>query len=224
MRTMKHPLTALLLLAGCAAPPVPPVPPAPPSPVPYTSYVEAAAAGTPVYRIDPAASQITVVVRSGGPFAKIGHDHAIASRTISGYAAPSLGRSDFAFRLDEMTVDEPAVRAQAGLTGSVPADAVAGTRANMLGRVLEAGRYPMVLLRVTGNRPTPTLAITLHGVTRSIDVPVALQVTPGQLTAAGRFTLRQTDFGITPMSVLGGALVVKDEMELQFRIQATRVR
>ena len=221
MPTMKPLLAALLLLAGCAAPPVPP---APPSPAPNTSYLEAAAAGTPVYRIDPTASQITVVVRSGGPFAKIGHDHAIASRTISGYAAPAQGRSDFAFRLDELTVDEPAVRAQAGLTGSVPADAVAGTRANMLGRVLDAGRHPVVQLRVTGNQPTPRLSITLHGVTRSIDVPTELQVTPDRLTAAGQFTLRQTDFGITPMSVLGGALVVKDEMELQFRIQASRVR
>jgi polyisoprenoid-binding protein YceI len=218
---MKRPLTALLLLAGCAAPLVPPVPPAED---PYASYREAAAAGTAVYRIDPPASRITVVVRSGGPFAKLGHHHAIAASKISGYAAPAQGRSDFAFRLDEMTVDERAVRAQAGLTGSVPADAVAATRANMLGRVLEAGRYPLVQLRVTGNQHTPRLSITLHGVTRSIDVPTALQVTPDTLTAAGQFTLRQTDFGITPMSVLGGALVVKDEMELQFRIQATRVR
>lgn len=218
---MKRFLATFLLLAGCAAPPMPPAPAAPES---YASYLGLAASGTPVYRIDPAASQITVTVRSGGPFAKIGHDHAVASRTISGFAAPAQGRSDFSFRLDGMTVDDPAARAQAGLTGSVPADAVAGTRANMLGRVLDAGRYPVVQLRVTGYQPTPRLAITLHGVTRSIDVPSALQLTPDTLTAAGRFTLRQTDFGITPMSVLGGALVVKDQMELQFRIQATRVR
>ena len=218
---MKRIFAALLLLAGCTAPPMSPAPVAPDS---YASYLEAAAAGTPVYRIDPTASQITVVVRSGGPFAKIGHDHAIASRTISGYAAPTQARSDFSFRLDEMTVDDPAVRAQAGLAASVPADALARTRANMLGRVLEAGRYPVVQLRATSNDNTVRLSITLHGVTRSAEVPTALHVTPEHVSAAGQFTLRQTDFGITPMSVLGGALVVKDEIELAFRIQAARMR
>lgn len=221
---MKRCLAALLLLAGCAAPLSPLSPLSSTAPDSYAPYLEAAASGTPVYRIDPEASLITVVVRSGGPFAKLGHDHAIAIRNIAGYSAPAQGRSDFSFRLDEMTVDEPAVRAQLGLAASVPADAVAGTRANMLGRVLDAGRHPVVQLRAAGKDELLSLAVTLHGVTRSLDVPAALQVTPATLSAAGQFTLRQTDFGITPMSVLGGALVVKDEMELRFRIQATRVR
>lgn len=220
---MKHTLAAFLLLAGCAVSPPPPAPP-PAAPDPFASYQEAAA-GTPVYRIDSTSSLITVIVRSGGPLARVGHDHAIASRTVAGYVAPLQGRADFSFRLDEMTVDEPAVRSGAGLKQAVPADAVAGTRANMLGRVLDADRYPVVKLHAaagTGNMVR--LAITLHGVTRSIDVPTTLRVTPDSLSATGQFRLRQTDFGITPMSVLGGALVVRDEMELDFRIQATRVR
>lgn len=221
---MKALVASLLLLAGCAAPLAPPLPTAQD---PYAAYREAAAAGAPVYRIDPKASIITVVVRSGGPFARMGHAHAIAARNVSGYAAPSQGRADFGFRLDEMTVDEPAVRQGAGLPATVPADAVAGTRSNMLGRVLEAQRYPAVRLRAQqpgGAAGTMRLAITLHGVTHSVDVPTAMDVTPASLAAAGRFRLRQTKFGIKPMSVLGGALVVQDEMELSFRIHATRVR
>jgi polyisoprenoid-binding protein YceI len=220
---MNRYLAPLLLLAGCAAPLVPPAPAAPAA---YSSYVDAAAQ-TPVYRIDPQASHIVIVVRRGGPFARLGHDHAVASTNISGYAAPAQGHADFGFRLDGMTVDVPAMRALADLPGAVPADAIAGTRANMLGRVLEAERYPLVQLRaerLAGVGNMLRLAITLHGVTRSIDVPTALDVTLDTLTAVGSFKLRQTDFGITPMSVLGGALVVQDEMELDFRIHATRVR
>lgn len=221
---MKALFATLLLLAGCAAPLAPP-----PSAAadPYAPYREMIAAGAPVYRIDPQTSMITVVVRSGGPLARMGHGHAIAARNISGYAAPARGHADFGFRLDEMTVDEPAVRALSGLPGTVPADAIAGTRANMLGRVLEADRYPVVQLRAQqpGHAAgTMRLAVTLHGVTRSLDVPASLDVGPTSLSAAGRFNLRQTDFGIKPMSVLGGALVVRDEMELSFRIHATRVR
>jgi polyisoprenoid-binding protein YceI len=214
----------LLLLAGCAVPLTPPSPAAPDT---YASYREAAAAGAPVYSIDPSESIITVVVRRGGPFARMGHDHAIAAKNITGFAAPSLGRADFGFRLDQLTVDEPAVRMDAGLVANVPADAIAGTRSNILGRVLEADRHPVVRLRaqqLTGAAGSMRLAITLHGVTRSIDVPTALELTPASLTARGSFRLRQTEFGIAPMSILAGALVVQDEMELSFRIQATRVR
>lgn len=221
---MKHYLTPLLLIAGCAAPLAPPSPAAPDT---DGWYLQAVAAGTPVYRIEPNGSLITVTVRRGGLIARMGHDHAVASRNITGYAAPTEGRADFGFRLDQLTVDEPALRTLAGLPATVPAEAVAGTRANMLGRVLEAGRYPVVRLRaqpLAGASGTLRLAITLHGVTRSIDVPTALEVTPETLAATGSFRLRQTEFGITPMSLLGGALVVRDEMELSFRIHASRVR
>jgi hypothetical protein len=33
-------------------------------------------------------------------------------------------------------------------------------------------------------------------------------------------TLRQTDFGIAPLSVLGGAIQVKDAVDLSFRLHA----
>ena len=40
--------------------------------------------------------------------------------------------------------------------------------------------------------------------------------------ARGAFVARQSDFGITPFAVFGGALAVQDEMELRFAIDARR--
>jgi len=37
-------------------------------------------------------------------------------------------------------------------------------------------------------------------------------------------TLDQTAFGITPFSVLGGAVAVLDRLDVRFRIRADRVR
>lgn len=219
-------LTALLslLLAACGAPP--PAPPAATPAVPQVAwYQQAARAGKEVYAIDSAQSLITIVVRRGGPLARFGHDHVVASRTVSGYAAPDAGRADFHFRLDELTVDEAALRTEAGLTTQPDADAIAGTRTNMLTRVLEAERFPLVLLHAQSQPGGMVrLAVTLHGVTRSMDVPVKLERSRGMLTASGQLTLLQTDFGITPMSVMGGAMRVEDPLEMRFNIVARATR
>jgi polyisoprenoid-binding protein YceI len=64
--------------------------------------------------------------------------------------------------------------------------------------------------------------ITLHGVTREYKVPLQLREDGATVVANGAFTVRQTDFGITPFAVFGGALAVKDELELRFAISARR--
>lgn len=221
MKTIATYLLAALLLGGCAARlPVPPA--AAPADTSALWYQKAALAGQKVYRIDAAQSLITVTVRRGGALARLGHDHVVASRTLEGFVAPDAGRADFHFRLDQMTVDEPALRSAAGLDTQPSADAIAGTRTNMLTRVLEAERYPLVLLHVERSDAGGTLrlGVTLHGVTRSFDVPVKIERTTNTLAASGMLRLLQTEFGITPMSIMGGAMTVQDPMELQFRIVA----
>ena len=216
------------MLAGCAADqPLPAAPPALPTAVSAAAgaawYQKEARAGRKVYQIDPARSLITITVRRGGALARLGHDHVVASRTVAGWVAPEAGRADFQFRLDALTVDEPALRAQAGLDTQVSPEAIEGTRNNMLNRVLEAQRFPLVVMRaerLAGAAEKVRLAVTLHGVTRTVDVPVLLERTRDALTASGELRLLQTEFGITPMSVMGGAIAVQDQMELRFKIVA----
>ncbi len=225
MKAIRPYLLALLLLAGCAA-----HPPAPPPGAPVDTgtawYQQAAQAGKKVYRIDAAQSLITVTVRRGGALARLGHDHVVASRTLEGFVAPDAGRADFRFRLDQMTVDEPALRAAAGLDTQPSEDAIAGTRTNMLTKVLEAASYPVVLLHAerVGAAASVRLTVTLHGVARSFDVPTVVANTKNGLTASGSLRLLQTQFGIAPMSIMGGAMTVQDPMELQFRIVASAAR
>lgn len=216
------PFLAPALLAGCTA-----LAPAPPAPAVIGSdafgWYRGIATREPVYRIDGTRSLIAVTVRRGGPFARFGHDHVVASRTLTGFAAPRSGRADFQFRLDELTVDEPALRQVAKLDTVPDAEAIAGTRANMLGKVLDAERFPLVQLRVNriANDPASLrLAVTLHGVTRSYDVPTRIESSSGTMTASGQVQLLQTDFGITPMSVFGGALSVQDALDVRFSIVA----
>lgn len=226
MRPIRTCLLPLLLLGACAIQAPPPAVVAPPAPD-ASWYQQAAKAGQTIYAIDSAQSLITVVVRRGGPLARFGHDHVVASRTVTGFAAPGAGRADFQFRLDQMTVDEAALRTEAGLDTQPAADAIEGTRTNMLTRVLEAERFPLVLLHAERSAPGSDvlkLTITLHGVARTLLVPARFETTRTSVTASGEFKLLQSDFGITPMSVMGGAMRVEDQMELRFKMVASARR
>jgi polyisoprenoid-binding protein YceI len=213
-------LVPLLLLAACSAGGPPPVT-APADSGPW--YRAAAAAGTAVYAVDPNASLVTITVRRGGPLARLGHDHVVASHTVSGFAAPTAGRADIHFRADRLSVDEPALRREAGLATEPSAQAIEGTRTNMLDRVLEAGRFPVITVQARQAADGKLGAtITLHGVSRDVALPASVESGNGQVTASGALSLRQSDFGITPFAVAGGLLSVQDEIEIGYRIVARR--
>lgn len=220
--------SALLLLTACATQPTSPgpagtLPPAPPLPV----------EGATVYHIDQSQSQLRILVYRGGPLGDIGHNHVIVTSEIHGniYLHDKLGRSGFALRipLKSLRVDPVAARKQAGdgFESRVTDEDRAGTRRNMLGPdVLNAARYPTMTLRsinVEGPpwRPRITVRVTLHGRSHDYVVPTAIVRSDDRLVAIGALTLKQTHFGITPFSVLGGALQVKNKVKVRFRLAAT---
>ncbi|MDN2671225.1 YceI family protein [Janthinobacterium sp. SUN026] len=217
---------ACALLAACSpfAPPPPASLPAAPVAAPAMQAPPWQQPGVRILHIAPQESLLTITVRRGGALARLGHDHVVASRSLQGVVAPAPGRAQFRFRLDEMSVDEAGLRQAAGLTTTPSADAIAGTRHNMLVRVLEAERYPWVNIeaRRTGDKEVLEADITLHGVTRTLQLPVRIEESADgrQLQASGSLLLKQSDFGIVPFAVLGGAMAVQDQMELAFRITA----
>lgn len=213
-------LLPLLLLAACTRQLAPP---APGPGVHADAYRALAASGAAVYAVDSRASLVAVTVRRAGPMARLGHDHVVASRTLAGHVAPGAGRADVSFRVDQMSVDEPQLLREAGIEKQPSPQAVEGTRTNMLGPVLDAQRFPVVTLH--GERQADGLlrvAVTLHGVTRSLALPATVRVDAAQVTASGTARLKQTDFGITPFSVGGGLLSVQDELEVRYHIVARR--
>jgi polyisoprenoid-binding protein YceI len=210
-------VAALLAACGQLAPPVP-------GPGDDAgAYRARAAAGVAVYAVDAHASLIAVTVRRAGLMARLGHDHVVASHTLVGYVAPDAGSADLSFRVDQMTVDEPQLLRDAGIDKQPSAQAVEGTRTNMLGPVLDAQRYPVVTLHAQQQADgLLRVAVTLHGVTRSLALPATVRVDAAQVSASGTARLKQTDFGITPFSVGGGLLSVQDELEVRYHIVARR--
>jgi hypothetical protein len=212
-----------LLLAACGRPPVQPIAQAPGPTASRDSYRAPTVPDAVAYAVDPAASLLAVTVRRAGLMARLGHEHVVASRALAGAVAAGAGRAEVSFRADQMTVDEPQLLRDAGIATQPSPDAVEGTRKNMLGPVLEAQHYPVVTLHAE-RQPDGRLrvAVTLHGITRWLALPAAVQVDAAQVTASGTARLKQTDFGIVPFSVGGGLLAVQDELEVRYHIVARR--
>jgi polyisoprenoid-binding protein YceI len=187
------------------------------------------------YRIQ-SSSMVHILVYRGGPLARLGHNHVISSTDVQGTVDfnPQLSQSKFLITLpvNTLIVDAAEARAQEGedFSASVPDDAREGTRRNLLrAEVLDGEHFPTVSLQSTRIEGTPTaplltLQVTLKGIAREVIVPAQVNFAPNAFTANGEFTLKQTDFGITPFSIGMGALQVKDELKIRFRIDAIQVQ
>jgi polyisoprenoid-binding protein YceI len=226
-------LAVLAIAAGCRSTTAPPTA-ANASQSQSTGPAGAAAtrAGTRTLQVDPERTVVTVIVRRAGPLARLGHDHVITSADEAGSVWLGSTPADSSFELsvpvERFDVDSPAARAAAGpeFAAPVPDDARAGTRRNMLrAEVLDGAHFPVITLRsaaASGAWPQPIVrvAVTLKGVEHEQEIPVVVERDANGLVARGELRLNQTDFGITPFSVAGGAIQVADTLEIRFEIAA----
>ncbi len=207
-----------MLVASCSVPPrLPPPTGAPPRPP----------RGAAVFHIDAASSELRLLVYKAGTLARLGHNHVIVNRQLGGWVAVTGGATSFWLEVPTggFVVDDAVARAAAGpdFAAAVPEDAKAGTLHNMLSAsLLDADRYPGITvqsLRVQTapaaadglDQGTATVSIHVAGRTSTLVVPFTVQRGAGRLSAAGVMTLRQSDLGLTPFSVMLGALQVRDD-------------
>lgn len=197
------------------------------------SYAKLASAGGKVYTVDPKTSAVKIYVFRGGMATKLGHNHVLSAPQFDGLVyLPQSGendaRFDLVFRLDQLEIDNPAYRSGLGkaFNSLLPPGAIEGTREHMLGSDnLQADRFPLVRIhsvQMTGEYPklAAKVLIEMHGQTREQWVPLSVSGMPDKLGVSGSFVMRQTDFGAQPYSVLGGLLAVKDEVVIEFNLNA----
>lgn len=204
----------------------------PPTPTAAPAQQPAIPADARRYPVVPGESSLQILVYRGGPMAKLGHNHVIASHHLQGVVYvtddPTATRFEIRVPVNELTVDEPALREAAGrgFPRDVPQSARDGTRKNMLSAaLLDGANYPEIRLRATdvvaaGKRFDVGVEITIKDQVRRVRVPVQLEREPGALIARGEFMLRQSELGLAPFSIAMGALVVLDEMKIRFALRA----
>ena len=183
-----------------------------------------------IYRIDEARSELRVLVYRAGPLARLGHNHVVVNRSLQGAAKVAGGRSGFWLKMPArgFVVDEPQARNEEGadFAADVPDDAKSGTLGHMLSAaVLDADQYPEI--SVTGVAGPPdahplVVAVTVRvaGHESTIEAPFTLDIDSGSLSTSGTLEIRQSALGLTPYSLMLGALQVQDTLTVKFKIVA----
>jgi len=221
-------------LAACGVPnpketaPHPGAAPAAPA-----AQIPKAPAGPGVYTIDPALSEVRLLVYRAGAAAQLGHNHVITNHAMSGWIKFTGDTAAVTFALslpvDQFDVDNPGARTLEGgdFFEEVSDDAKEGTRRNMLSAaLLDADRHPTITLVSVSVTPGPgllkaTMKLSIAGHESTLVVPFEVATATGQISASGMVKLRQTDMGLKPFSVMLGALKVQDEIMVKFTVVAT---
>jgi len=183
-----------------------------------------AAAEPRTFVLLPEKSRVLVHVGKAGLFKFAGHEHDVEAPLATGEVvadAAELTRSSVRLEFE-------AAHLRVTGRGEPPAD-VPKVQESMRGeRVLDAARFPTVRFhseRVSGRGTTAGVyALTVEGPLqireRSVTVAFAVTVDArnGRLLVTGQGRIKQSDFGIKPVSV-AGVVKVRDELELEFHFE-----
>ena len=185
-----------------------------------------------IYQLDTARSELRVLVYKAGALSNLGHNHVVVNRGLMGsvVVGDSLAASSFDLSISVGTfvVDDVQVRQEEGsdFPGDLSEDAKAGTLHNMLSSaVLDAAAYPEISAHGVGGidaagAAVVTLDIDVAGHHSSRVVPLSWHSEQQGLSASGSMQITQTSLGLTPYSLMMGALQVRDTLQIKFRFVA----
>jgi len=181
-----------------------------------------------VWTIQSKGSEVRIHVRKGGLLSAAGHDHEVIAPVVAGKVRMEPQRIEQA--TIDLTFNASALKVSA--QGEPPDDVPKVQQVMLSEKVLDVAKYPTIGFRSrqiglesrTGSHMRLRVAgdLTLHGVTRPIEGPVDVDLSADSLTAAGTVTVRQTQFGIEPVSAGLGTVKVKDEVTVRYTFTARR--
>jgi polyisoprenoid-binding protein YceI len=166
--------------------------------------------------IDTTRSLISIHVGKAGLLSKAGHEHWVNAPISSG-TITETGELAVEFKVEtaKMTV-KPDVAIDAKTQAQIQKD--------MEEMTLDTKQYPEISFhstRIEAAGPGQWMVqgeLSLHGVTRPVKMIVA-RTGDGY---AGDVMLRQTDFGIKPISMAGGAIKIKNEIDVAVQMYSAK--
>ncbi len=164
--------------------------------------------------IDTGNSKLIVHVSKAGAFSAFGDNHEVEAPIAEGSVDEGTRRVKFVVESRRLKVLDP----------QMSPDKRQQVQERMVGpEVLDVARFPRITFESTGveqagpDRLLVRGQLSLHGVTR----PVVVNVRTENGRYVGSSTFKQREFGITPISIAGGSVKVKDELKIEFDVSVS---
>jgi polyisoprenoid-binding protein YceI len=184
-----------------------------------------AKAAPSTWEVNTDASRVFVKV---GLATRLGHEHGVQGNLKSGKLTLG-GEGELVFDMASFTADTAEARKRVGLESKPVSETEAQkvTETVRGPQVLNVNQYPTATYRISSTTPLDKQAagepgdyqlegrFTLHGTEQK--VPVKAKVERGDkggLKMTGTFTIKQTDYGMKPVSAAGGLAKSADELEI----------
>jgi polyisoprenoid-binding protein YceI len=187
-----------------------------------------AVADVQIWAIVPDRSEVRIHVGKSGLFRAAGHTHEVVAPAVSGRVRLDPDRIEQA-QID-LTFDASALQVSA--KDEPPEDLPEVQRTMLSDKVLDVAKYPTIVFRSRqieiqkrrgGQLSLRVLGVlTLHGVTHEIEGPVDVTLSSDRLSGTGTVIVKQTNFGIEPVSAGLGTVKVKDEVSVRYTFTAQR--
>lgn len=176
------------------------------------------------FAIDAIASRFTVQAFATGMLSAFGHNPTIAVRDYDG-----------AIQFTPDTIADASVRVAVRTSTMEVVDEMKNDdrkklEQTMYEQVLEVSRFATAAFeskQITVQKQSSELwqahvvgDLTFHGVTQNLSFDARVTNMGTMMRIAGGFPLRQSDYGIKPISFAGGALKLKDELKFTFELVA----
>jgi polyisoprenoid-binding protein YceI len=172
------------------------------------------------YRFDPGSSRFTVQAFASGLLSMLGHSPTFAVRDFAGEMG--LTGETFAGALLQIAVRADSLT----LVDAVSPSDRAEIEGRMRREVLETAAYPEIAFQGTDFAADKVSSgqyrlrimgrLSLHGVTNPHAMDAQLLVYEDGIRLSGGFALQPSAYRIRPVTALGGAIKLKDHLQLSF--------
>jgi polyisoprenoid-binding protein YceI len=178
------------------------------------------------YNIEPKGSTFTVRAFATGLLSALGHDPTIAIPGMEGE-----------IMLNPDAVEQSSLRmviqsSSLTVTDDIGAKDREEINRRMHGEVLDSDSFPeieYVSSRISASKTAEgrywaaiTGELMMRGIKHTQPISARLSINGTSLRATGDFAIRQSDYEIRPVTALGGAVKLKDELKFSFDITARK--
>jgi polyisoprenoid-binding protein YceI len=181
------------------------------------------------YALDEKRSELLAITTPKGVLKGVSHPHVVRASTVKGkilFDVEDISASsvEVTVPVSSLVVDEPRVRSREGMKPFSEDDRKKVAASMLSEKQLDAQRFPRISfqsarLTRTGERTADvTGELEIHGVKKTVTMPITWSLDDGQFRGEGTLTVNHSDFEMKPFTAALGTIRNAEPIRLKVKL------